>query len=286
MALTESIASIALSEAHVPAAQRLSDEAHWNQVAADWRMMVRHGHAIGLVAPNSSNGGNALAGSALAMPFGPTVAWISMVLVTASQRRKGLASRLVADCIDWLAARGNEAALDATAAGAQVYRPLGFETVRRMTRWQHAGNAVAQGGTALDDLADADMAWLAPLDEAVFGAPRDFVLRDLLMRGDLPALGLHGQDGYVLARSGRSATSIGPLVAPDAGAAIRLLHGMLARIQGAVFIDAFDDQPDLVAELQRLGFTRQRDYERMVRGKLKQFGDPARYFAAAGPELG
>ncbi|WP_374632118.1 GNAT family N-acetyltransferase [Ferrovibrio sp.] len=285
MAPTEAIVRIALTEAHVPAAQRLSDEAQWNQVAADWRMMVRHGHAIGIVT-QGNDAGDALVSSALAMPFGPTVAWISMVLVSASQRRKGLASRLMADCIAWLSARGNEAALDATAAGAQVYRPLGFETVRRMTRWQHTGNPAVASGAGLRDLTVDDLTWITPLDGVVFGAPRDFVLRDLLMRGDRPALGLPGQDGFVLARSGRNATSIGPLLAPDAEAAIRLLHGMLARIDGPVFIDIFDDQSAMVAEMQRLGFQRQRDFERMVRGNTKHFGDPARYFAAAGPELG
>lgn len=280
MAHTETIASFTLDQTHVPAAQHLSDEAHWNQVAADWHMMVRHGHAIGIKA------GNDLVASALAMPFGPTVAWISMVLVTASQRRKGLASRLVADCIDWLASRGNEAALDATAAGAEVYRPLGFETVRKMTRWQHVGGYAVQVAADLPSLTEADLPWLLPLDEAVFGAPRGFVLRDLLSRGDIPALALPGRDGFVLGRSGRNATSIGPLVAPDAAAAIHLLHGMLARLKGAAFIDVFDDQSALIAELRRLGFSEQRGFERMVRGKTRHFGDPARYFAAAGPELG
>ena len=280
MALTDSIARFTLDQTHVPAAQRLSEEAHWNQVPADWRLMLRHGHAAGMQA------GNDLVASALALPFGPTVAWISMVLVTAAQRRKGLASRLVADCLEWLTARGNEAALDATVDGAQVYRPLGFETVRKMTRWHHAGGAAPSDAPAPRPMTAEDIAWAAPLDEAVFGAPRGFVLQDLLARGDCPALVLPACDGFVMARTGRNAVSIGPLVAPNAAAAIDLLHGLMARIDGPVFIDAFDDQTALTAELRRLGFREQRSFERMVRGNTKHFGDPARYFAAAGPELG
>lgn len=266
----------------LPGALALSAEANWNQVAADWRLMIAHGHAIGIEVGQPPT----LVASALALPMGMNLAWISMVLVTASQRRLGLASRLVSDCIQWIEARGAQAVLDATAAGAEVYRPLGFETMRYITRWQHPGNSMAAASGGVMPLTVADMAWLAPLDAQIFGAERDFVLRDLLARPDAVCLRGASEDGYILSRAGRVASQIGPLSAPDPAMAIRLLDGLLARLPGPVFIDAYNDQVEFSAHLAALGFTRQRGFERMMRGGIKRFGDEARSFAAAGPELG
>lgn len=280
MANTEPLCTLLLQPWHLPGALELSAEAGWNQVGADWLLMIEHGHAIGVEAE-----GGPLVATGLALPFGDDLAWISMVLVTAQYRRKGLANRLVSDCLAWLEARGLQAVLDATAAGAEVYRPLGFETVRRITRWQHPGDATMVGG-AVRDMTMADMAWAAPLDEAVFGAQRSFVLANLLQRVDALCLCGVDEDSFVLSRVGRNATQIGPLTAADADQAIGLLDAMLARIVGPAFIDAYDDQADIASHLESLGFLRQRGFERMVRGRNKQFGDPARSFAAAGPELG
>ncbi len=266
----------------LPGALALSAEANWNQVAADWRLMMTHGHAVGIEMGQPPS----LVASALALPMGARLAWISMVLVTASQRRLGLASRLVLDCIQWIEARGAQAVLDATAAGAEVYRPLGFETLRYITRWQHPGNAVASPRRGVMPLTAADMAWLAPLDAQIFGAKRDFVLHDLLARPDAVCLRGADEAGYILSRAGRVATQIGPLSAPEPDMAIRLLDGLLSRLPGPVFIDAYNDQVEFASHLAALGFTRQRGFERMMRGGIMQFGDNFRSFAAAGPELG
>lgn len=281
MANTEAIGSRLLQTWHLPGALALSAEAGWNQIAPDWLLMIAHGHAIGIEAGDDG----ALVASGLALPFGERLAWISMVLVTASHRRRGLASRLVSDCLAWLEQRGSVAVLDATAAGAEVYRPLGFETVRRITRWQHPGAAMPVAVPQVM-LQPQDIDWIAPLDRVVFGAERAFVLADLLHRPKAVALGLPSQDGFALSREGRVATQIGPVVAPQPEAAIALFDAMLARIHGPVFIDAYDDQAVFATHLEKLGFRRQRGFERMVRGRIESFGDMARSFAAAGPELG
>ena len=48
----------------VAAALRLSEEAHWNQTARDWRLMITHGHAVGLFEPDG-----ALVATAIVFPF-------------------------------------------------------------------------------------------------------------------------------------------------------------------------------------------------------------------------
>ena len=55
----------------------LSIEAGWNQVAADWRLMLTLGQGFGV----RGEDGEWIA-SALSLPLGPNIAWLSMVLVT------------------------------------------------------------------------------------------------------------------------------------------------------------------------------------------------------------
>ncbi len=282
MANTEPVVISDLNSGHLAGALELSKEAGWNQVGADWLLMMQHGQAIGA----RMNHSGALVGSAIALPFGRDLAWISMVIVTASCRGKGVASRLVARCLEWLDARGTQAVLDATPDGANVYRPLGFSTVRHLTRWRHPGDAKLQAGAQLRALNADDRPWVAALDHAVFGAQREFVLIDLMQRDHGICLGTSDNNGFVLSRAGRVATLIGPIVAEDADAAVDLLEGALSRIDGPLLIDTFDDQIAFSNRLEAVGFTKQRRFERMARGENKHFGDPARSFAAAGAELG
>ena len=57
-----------------------------------------------------------------------------MVLVTAAQRRQGLARWLLRDCIERLTRRQLVPVLDATPAGRSVYSGLGFRDAWSMRR--------------------------------------------------------------------------------------------------------------------------------------------------------
>jgi len=289
MAATE--APELLTPADAPACQPLSDEAGWNQVRADWAMMLAHGHA-----PGVREDGRPVA-SALALPMGGRIGWISMVLVTAAKRRQGIAQRLVGECIDWLEAQGMAPHLDATPAGQPLYTRMGFEGICGLTRMigdGGAGRGVAADGGARNgevpeqvrDAGGADAEWIAALDAEAFGADRGHVIRDLLSRPGALALVRPDRTGVLLTRAGRTATQIGPVIAPDADAAIALIEAALARVSGPVMIDCFDDHPAIRAALEARGFTVQRPFLRMARGMTTQSGRPDRMFAAAGPELG
>src|ERR1035437_3643735 len=67
----------------------LSEEAHWNQNEADWRFFLTTGTVYGVREENH------LVATAALLPYTSANAWISMVLVTASWRRRGLATRLL-----------------------------------------------------------------------------------------------------------------------------------------------------------------------------------------------
>ena len=73
----------------------LSTEAHWNQNEADWRFFLSKGIVFGV-----RDGAGRLIATAALLPYSSGNAWISMVLVTESWRRRGLATRLVDACLD------------------------------------------------------------------------------------------------------------------------------------------------------------------------------------------
>lgn len=279
MADTEPLDIAALGPDEVAAGLALSQEAGWNQTAADWALMLRHGSCVAL-----RDGGGSAVASALALPMGGAIGWLSMVLVSSAWRRRGLATRLVEDRAAWLEGRGLTPLLDATPAGEAVYARMGFSAVAELTRWGRPAGGPSPAAAAADAATVVDLPAIAALDDAVFGADRRFVLADLLSRPD--AVACRADGGFLLSRPGRVATQIGPISAPDEAAAGRLLEAALVRISAPVIVDAFDGRADFAARLRRLGFTPQRTFRRMRRGAAIGFGDPHRAFAAAGPELG
>src|SRR5262245_52917979 len=108
----------------------LSIEAGWNQVAADWHLMLTLGRGYGVRGAD----GRWIA-SALALPVGPDVCWLSMVLVTRPMRGQGLGRRLLSHCLAEVEASGAAAGLDATELGRPVYLPLGFRDLYALSRW-------------------------------------------------------------------------------------------------------------------------------------------------------
>ena len=118
-----------LHERDLDAALALSQEAGWNQVAADWKIFFELGSAICL----TRDDGPPIA-TAATLPYSGDFAWISMVLVTAAERRQGLARWLLRHSVDDLLSRKLVPALDATPAGRTVYVGLGFQDSWTMHR--------------------------------------------------------------------------------------------------------------------------------------------------------
>lgn len=278
-AQAEALRPVALTLADIPAALRLSGEAGWNQTAEDWAVFIERGRVFGLAAPDA-----APVATAAILPYGG-LAWISMVLVTARWRHRGLARRLMETCIDALRRDGLTPVLDATPAGAEVYRPLGFAPLSGLQRWEGAGRpGPGAAGMPIRPMAASDLERVAALDGAAFGADRRFLIEALLDRPG--ARGFVAEDGFVALRPGRRATQIGPLVAACAATATALLDAALAAAPGPVLLDASEARLDLSALLEARGFRRQRPYLRMALGRERPFGDPARLLIVAGPEFG
>ena len=281
----EALPVIDLETRHLAGALALSREAHWNQVASDWSMMLSAGKGIGI---EESQG--RLIASALTLPYGAGFGWISMVLVTADRRNRGLATRLLDACIQQLEEHRLVPVLDATPAGANVYRPLGFSPHFGFQRWQH--DAVEKislnraDGPGVRNIGPADTAELIGIDTATFGVGRRMIIENLIGRSTNFACLSDDRTGFAVGRDGRVATQIGPITAGSPNRAIAMLEHALQALTGAVFIDACDHQADFVARLEKLGFRPQRPYLRMAKGTAESFGVPDKMFAMSGPELG
>jgi len=278
MGAIDALVEASLTPSDVPRALALSAKVGWNQTADDWRLFIAHGRTIGLF-----DGDDGLVATAAALPYYNGFGYISMVIVDPAWRRRGLARRLMGECIETLRAQGRAALLDATPAGALVYRGLGFVELATMERWEGEGG-VTQVDRAADRLAPNDLHKLIEADALAFGSQRRFLLEDFLARPGTAAWTCDG--GYLVMREGHRAVQIGPLVALSSEAARVLLATAIANARGRMFLDLFTSWPDLAALLESSGFKRQRPFIRMVLDRASLPGDLVRLAIAAGPEFG
>ena len=263
-----------LGAGDLDACMALSIEAGWNQTADDWRHFIREGRSFGNRAPDGR-----LVASAAALPYDGPFGFVSMVLVTADWRRRGLATRLVDRCVEELQARGLVPVLDATAAGAEVYRKQGFVGQFGFDRWQGmlpVAKAAAEAAPGADRI--------RALDAEAAGAGRARLMDDFLGRDGTIAVG--DGNGFALARAGRRAIQAGPVVAADETVALGLIDRLFAALTGFVFIDVPQAWRRIGDWLKARGFEIQRSFTRMALGRAEPFGLPARQFAVAGPEFG
>jgi GNAT superfamily N-acetyltransferase len=274
---------------HIPAALPLSAEPGWNQVEADWRLMIEHGDSFGI----STADGHLVATGLTVLYDGP-FGWISMILVTEAYRRRGLATRLMEACTEALEAKGTVPALDASPEGREVYLHLGFEDVYRTTRLFTSAGRTAVGGAVppvpgVRGLEEADLDAVNDYDRKRNGAERAYMLKHLRKRLPQAAFVAEregGIAGYVMARDGRLCAQIGPLVAEDEATALALLQHALGALPEGVCLDLGDHHAALRGWLDERGFQPITHFVRMIKGRRKPYDDPALIYAIAGPELG
>jgi GNAT superfamily N-acetyltransferase len=282
-----------LSASELDDLEALVTQARWNQNAKNWRLFLELGRIYAAHDP----AGRIVATTAT-LPYGDRFAWISMVLVAGSYRRRGLATRLMRRATEDLAAVGRVPVLDATPDGHPVYRAIGYQDwwgFHRLRREQQGrlhstgDRLAAPAGVSIRPVQDADWPALCAFDATVFGAPRHAVLAGL--RGRLPQAELIGYSGdrivgFSLGRDGRMIPHIGPLVAESDAIACALLAHALERIDAPLFIDLADLKTYVLAFLQARGFAPARAFTRMAHGQATRFDDPERTFAVIGPEFG
>jgi len=277
MADTDPIAIAKLGPDDALAGLELSAEAHWNQNEADWRFFLSQGAVFGV-----RDGDGHLIATAALLPYTSRNAWISMVLVTANWRRRGLATKLVDACLGAAATQGLTTWLDATPAGATVYGPLGFAPTLQLRRLR-LENSMSTKAEAPPSLVPCGIERFAAQDRLAMGFDRGTLLMELSGRSGSRLLS--SNDALGLVRDGRKARHIGPLFADRPDQALAMVNEIVWSETGPLLIDAVSEQDEFLKGLTNSGWRIERPFQRM------RFGHAAAQlaklpFAVAGPEFG
>jgi len=262
----------------------LSIEAGWNQNVADWRFMLGAGRGFGCRGADGK-----WQASSLVLPLGDRLAWISMVLVTKALRRGGVGTGLLRRCLAEVKESGAVAGLDATEQGRPIYLPLGFHDLYRISRWHFDGAKAETSKVGLRPMVSSDLPTIIAYDCALSGMERPALLRHLASRQPDAAWVAEADGrptGFVLGREGRSASSIGPVVADDEDTGLALIAKAAASVPGPFIIDVPDAHAEIRRWLEGQGAVSPRGYVRMTLGEAPGLSDPSHLFALAGPELG
>ncbi len=195
-------------------------------------------------------------GTVEALDYGP-FAYVGDMVVRPDMQRQGIGLSLMKQLLAQLDARGTPAVLlDASEAGAPMYRQLGFgEVDRALIFEQSSPTTIAFIPTNVRRMRNTDLAPVSEWDAARFGANRERVLAKML--ADLPERAFVVEDeagkptGYLFAQSRR----VGPWVAQRPQDAEALLQAALEL--------SFDSAPRVIVPrmnpaagelLQRYGF--------------------------------
>ena len=274
MAAIEPVDIVELGIGDAQAGLVLSTEAGWNQNEADWRYFLSKGIVFGM------RDGARLVATAALLPYSAGNAWISMVLVTADFRRRGIATMLVDACLEVAIRRGLTTWLDATPAGAAVYGPLGFTPTLQLRRLRLAKRQEAK---ATRQISAANLDALVARDANAMGFDRSTLLTEFAARSGSRVVS--GAQAMALTRDGRAARHIGPLLADHADQALALVDAIVSSESGPWLIDAVHSRDEFLDGLVRSGWNIERPFQRM------RFGHPTASpaqlpFAVAGPECG
>jgi GNAT superfamily N-acetyltransferase len=274
MAAIDHLAIVQLGADDARAGLALSEEAHWNQNEADWRFFLSEGTVFGI------RDERRLIATAALLPYTSGNAWVSMVLVTANWRRRGLATKLLDACLEAAAKQKLITWLDATPAGAAVYGPLGFMPTLQLRRLRFAGS-VTSAAAKLESNGNHDE-FLAR-DISAMGFDRSALLGELCGRASSQLVSRDG--ALALIRDGRTARQLGPLFADDTASATALVETIVQAETGPILIDVVSEHHEFLKNLTDSGWTIERPFQRMRFGSAAiQSVQPP--LAVAGPEYG
>ncbi|MBN1541375.1 GNAT family N-acetyltransferase [candidate division KSB1 bacterium] len=277
-----------LSAEDLPAALRLSRAVGWNQIQQDWQAFLQFRPAGCFAALIRGK----VVGTATTIDYQGQTGWIGMVLVDSEYRRRGIGKYLLQAALESLQ-HCRRIKLDATADGQPLYERLGFKPECRLLRLRRPHTAVAcavHQEPHTRTVTPPDLETLVAYDTPRFGVQRGAVLQNWFERCPRCAVMVEKKGrirGYSLARPGRTAVHIGPLVADSLSCAKSLLTALVCRFPGQdVIVDSLHADNSWIDLLQELGFEQSRIFMRMYLGADAGAGDVACQYAQSGPELG
>ncbi len=273
----------------IPLGMKLKSLAGWNQLEADWKMLLDTGGDNFVASLDGYD-----VGIVISVPYQDNFTWIGMVLVDPGARRKGVGKALLKKSIEIAQPKG-AIRLDATQEGFELYSTLGFQTEYELVRMikRSAGSRVKQNNHTIEpgiQIGDDELESITGMDMPIFGADISGILRCLYNRN--PEYAYYREEegsinAYCLGRSGSQFEHIGPIIAEGPAYAADLLATVLVSLGSKdVVIDVFTDKPAWISLLEESGFTRERSFIRMCLGHLHHPGITKKQFAIAGPEIG
>lgn len=267
-----------LTAADIPEAVKLSTDAGWNQLPADWQMLAQLAPETCFAIECDGN----LAATTTLISYADQLAWVGMVLTHTQYQRRGFATRLVEQALKSADAKGIPSVkLDATEQGRPVYEPLGFRVEQELQRWSTAQPLRFESARGWDSSSPITSNLDFELDRITSGVDRSNLLR-LLSERVPPCC---NSEGFLLSRPGTRASYIGPFVARNRETAYQLLRSRFDTGDTIWFWDILSSNHDAVSLARDFGFKPQRTLLRMVRGADLR-GDDALTFGTAGFELG
>lgn len=278
-----------MSENDIAAGMRLKELAGWNQTEADWKRFLRASRDGCFVAEADGQ----VCGTAATIEYSGRFAWVGMVLVDPEFRGRGIGTRLLERCIEYLDSIGVPCIkLDATPLGKPIYEKLGFVTEYELERWilKRAPARLSHGADTGERMPAPLLDFVMKADGEAFGADRSAVLRSVHEEEPRFTDGLWnagGMEGYAFGRHGSFADHLGPWIAKDATTGQRILEQFLAQSsRETVVTDCLQGNPFAKKLLQAKGFEFARPLTRMFRGRNDFPGRPELVCSILGPEFG
>lgn len=276
-----------MTQEDIPFAMKLKSVANWNQLEADWKLLIDAGDGGNFVATYAGKE----IGTITTLTYQNRFSWLGMVLVDPAYRGMGAGRTLLQTAIAHASSKGT-VRLDATPQGKKLYETLGFITERQLIRLerQPANHPLLHVSQTCTAISANVLLQLLEFDFGIFGANREVVLCHLFHQA--PAYAYYAErkgkiTGYCFGRSGSHFEHIGPMIAENKEDARDLLLSVAAACPDkSLIIDVFTEHSQWLDMLDSLGFKIQRPFIRMYLGKLSYPGNPAMQYAIAGPELG
>lgn len=269
----------------IAAGLALCRAAGWNQLTRDWEIFLH-------LSPNDcrvATRNDEVIGTVTIIRYQKFFSWIGMVLVDPSSRGQGIGMQLLHETLQVL--KDEETIkLDATPAGREIYLRLNFVDEYRISRMSTIANAKNIEASVARCIYKKDITAIANFDREIFGTNRQLILEWML--GGAPEYAFmveHNNkiQGYCLGRHGHDFTHIGPVVAKNSRIAKDLVSAALFTCIGQpVILDAMHFDREWIKWLCLIGFTEQRLFIRMYRGRNRFPGMPENQFAILGPEFG
>ena len=252
------------SQKELPDLLRLSIAQNWPHTRDDWQSVLASGDVFG----HRSDDGEILSCTAT-IPYGrlngAELTCVSMVIVDAKARRRGLGETLVREAIRRSSAQAPRGALCliATQDGLPLYRKLGFRVLEDLYSFRRPADgppcpAPELGkDQTLRPLSEDMTAAITDLDRRAFGYDRGLMLKQRMAQAETGLVLFSGgtPKGYGLLTRQGTLASMGPIVAPDDRSALAILHGLMSGSDASPFrVDLPARQKALFAPLAALGF--------------------------------